>query len=245
MAAAVGAVPEAPDRGSRHYSPPVRLTFRLATTVCVAVLAAGCGGGEREDNRAALIETASPNAGAVMDEASFWALIEDVRQTADGDAEAMADELREALADADADQLGTLHRSLVDANKRLYTWDHGDAGELICGFLGDDSFTDFRSWIITRGKDVFEAVAADPDALADVEDVEATCEGGGEIFAAVPSDLYFELVGDYFPADVPLLEPDDPPSGERQTDLEAIRRSLPRLSARFPDDGLGKGPLQR
>lgn len=43
---------------------------------------------------------------------------------------------------------------------------------------------------------------------------------------------------------LPIVEPLEPPSGERLTDHELIRKALPRLSARIPDDGLGKEPRQ-
>lgn len=180
-----------------------------------------------------------------MDDAAFWTLVERAKRAAGGDAEAMADALADSLSGADADALVDVQRLLAEARQRLYTWRHSDAGEIVCGYLGDDAFTDFRSWIISRGQSVFEAVVADPDALADVDDVEASCDAGGELFGAVPGQLYVDLTGDYFPEDVPLLEPAQPPSGQRSKDLEAIRAALPRLAARFPQDGLGKAPIRR
>ena len=178
-----------------------------------------------------------------MDDTAFWRLVEDARRASAGDVDGMAEEFRSSLADADRRTLIDVQRSLVQASGRLYTWRHSDAAELICGYLGDDGFTDFRTWVITRGRTTFEAVVADPDALADVEDVEEACEGA-ELFGTVPGELYDEKTGSYFPEDVPILEGLGPPSGERLSDPAAIRRALPKLATRFPKDGLGKGPVR-
>jgi hypothetical protein len=36
---------------------------------------------------------------------------------------------------------------------------------LINGGMSDDGFTDFRYWLISRGRDVYERALADPDSL--------------------------------------------------------------------------------
>jgi Protein of unknown function (DUF4240) len=39
------------------------------------------------------------------------------------------------------------------------------------GFCSDDSFWYFQPWLVGLGRDTFETVAADPDALADVAQI--------------------------------------------------------------------------
>lgn len=153
----------------------------------------------------------------------------------------MAAELESRFADADDEILRAFQHRLVAASTRLYTWQHHAAAEMICGFVSDDVFTDWRSWVITLGRDTFERVAEDPDNLADVDDLSGGCEGVGEFFGAAVSNIYFDRHG-YEDDTFPIVEPSAPPRGQKVTDHDAIRASLPRVSARIPNDDLGKGP---
>jgi hypothetical protein len=153
----------------------------------------------------------------------------------------MVEALTAQLAEADDETLRGFQAQLVGAHKRLYTWRHGGAAEMICGFISDDVFTDWRSWVIALGRETFERVAEDPDNLADVQNLWDGCEGVGESFGAAVADIYHERHG-YEDEQFAAVEPSEPPSGERLTDLASIRTSLPRLSARIPNDGLGQGP---
>lgn len=175
-----------------------------------------------------------------MDEASFWSIVEDARRDADGDPELMAEALASRFGDADDETLRGFQTRLVEANMRLYTHPHAAAAEMICGFVSDDVFTDWRSWVITLGRDTYELVVRDPDNLAGVEDLSGGCGGLGEFFGAAVAGIWFDRHG--YETDFPIVEPIDPPTGDNVTDHPAIRASLPRLSARVPQDELGQGP---
>ena len=54
------------------------------------------------------------------------------------------------------------HRYLNEA----YTWDLWGAAYVIHGGCSDDGFEYFRRWLVSRGRDVYEAALADPDSLA-------------------------------------------------------------------------------
>lgn len=75
----------------------------------------------------------------------------------------MADVLHAEFAEADDETLRAYQRELVDASRRLYTWRHGNAAEMICGHVSDDVFTDWRSRVITLGRETFARVGEDPD----------------------------------------------------------------------------------
>jgi len=176
-----------------------------------------------------------------VNEAAFWDVIEGARTTADGDAQIMAEALAAGFADADDETLRGFQTQLVAVHERLYTWRHGSAAEMVCGFVSDDVFTDWRSWVISLGRETFERVADDPDNLADVETLSDGCEGVGESFGAAVANIYYARHG-YEDEQFPVVELSESPSGEPLTDLAAIRTSLPRLSERIPNDGLGQGP---
>jgi hypothetical protein len=185
---------------------------------------------------------ASPVSGDV-DEPAFWTIVEQARRAGGGDPERMADVLTVRFAAADDETLRSFQERLVEASARLYTWRHFDAAEMICGFVSDDVHTDWRSWVITLGRDTYERIVEDPDNLTEIGDLSGGCEGMAEFFGAAVSEIWFERHG-FGDETFPILEPTSSPTGEKLPDLEAVRASLPRLSARIPDDGLGRGPRQ-
>lgn len=163
-----------------------------------------------------------------MQEQQFWQAIERARTQADGDVDAMADTLREQLSGYSKQQLVDFQTTLVAHSSQLYTSAHAAAAELVCGYLGDDGFTDFRSWVIAQGRAVFEAFVADPQSLAALPNLGDSCEGA-ERFGSAVDDLY-EAAGGAVSDDeaYPILEPVDPPSGEPMSVTEA-RKAFPKL----------------
>lgn len=175
--------------------------------------------------------------GEAVNEDWFWQIVEEARQRADDDPDTMAELLERRFADAGDDTLRAFQRHLVAASMRLYTWRHAAAAAMACGPVGDDGFTDWRSWVITLGRDTFEHIAADPDNLADIDDLTAGCAGAGELFGAAVSGIYFTRHG-YEDETFPILEPGGtppagtPPSGYPLHGTEPLRATLPRLAQR-------------
>ena len=85
------------------------------------------------------------------------------------DPEERAEWLIDRLADRPAADIVDFHLHLDALRGRLDTYALWGAAWLVCGGLcSDDGFWYFQAWLIGQGRDVYEAVAADPDALADV-----------------------------------------------------------------------------
>jgi hypothetical protein len=179
-------------------------------------------------------------------EDGFSEVVERTRAAGDGDIEVMTDALYEELADANEEDLIEFQTQYVAALNRMGSWRHVDAVEMVCGFVGDDFFVDYRTWVLTRGREVFEQFAAEADALADIPELDESCKAsaGGEPYGAVAGELYTERTGDYFPDTVPSPYSTEP-TGKKLIDHDAIRAALPRLAARYPDDGLGGKPIER
>jgi hypothetical protein len=116
------------------------------------------------------------------------------------------------------------------------------------GFLGDDSFDDFRAGLVALGRDTYEKALRDPDSLADhpaVREIAAAADPrwlGREDLLYAASRAYAEATGrdevTFFDA-VEALEDDEPdisgelPDGWDITDEAETRRRLPRLAALF------------
>ena len=101
----------------------------------------------------------------------FWALIE--RSASERTSrEHRAQLLTEWLAELPVDDILDFEVHLTAQRKRVDTWlMWGVAGFLMEGFCSDDSFFYFQPWLVGLGRDTFEQVAADPDALAGVPEV--------------------------------------------------------------------------
>lgn len=96
----------------------------------------------------------------------FWALIEEARGS-DDDGFEIAERLRESLEEKPLDViLGFLAEQarVMEESYSLALW---GAAHLANGGADDDEFERFRAWLLTRGRETFERVLEDPDALVD------------------------------------------------------------------------------
>ncbi|WP_168929719.1 DUF4240 domain-containing protein [Nocardioides sp. GY 10127] len=116
--------------------------------------------------------------------------------------------LRGVLEPLTAQQVGAFHRTFVRMSRALATQQVAEAADATClpsVGLGDDLFSDFRSWLIGQGEDAYAAVLADPDALADLPGVRRGC-GMGQPFGAAAYVEYAEKAGRSAARRLPALE---------------------------------------
>jgi hypothetical protein len=105
---------------------------------------------------------------ALVDLEEFWALIERSGRESP-DPEERTDRLTDDLAGHEPDDIVDFQLHVEALRERVDTHRVWGAAWLICdGLCDDDGFWAFQAWLIGQGREVFEAVAADPDALADV-----------------------------------------------------------------------------
>jgi hypothetical protein len=176
-----------------------------------------------------------------MDLDGFWALIErSARKKKDQDerAEWLTGQLAK-LSPAAVEQFEILYYGLRD---RIDTWHMWGAAVLVCDGASDDGFWYFQAWLIGQGREVFERVVADPDALAELpavrsdpddfdwEDLDyVACEAYEEVTGGADLDDALEARG------VRLLSSPDPQDEQFDLDdpAEQLRR-YPRLTALVP-----------
>jgi hypothetical protein len=141
-----------------------------------------------------------------VDIEEFWALIDQSRRGREDDPDDQAFALTDFLRECSREDLIAFERLYAEQIRRAERWDLWGAGYLINGGMGDDSFHDFRHWLISRGRIVFERAVADPDSLADVPEAvedEICAERFGSAVYHVYRDTYGEelprtsLRGDY------------------------------------------------
>ena len=177
-----------------------------------------------------------------MTDDQFWAVIE-LTASDEADPDRQLQSLRGALADLPPSQIEAFEASYRKQMNRAYTWDLWGAAYVVHGGASDDGFEYFRSWMISKGRDVFEAVLAKPDNLADllVADVEGVLEF--EEFAYVPKQVWSKRSGKN-ESEFPLVSGAYPTSNEPQgipfeEDAVHLAARYPKLWRRF-----GEHPLE-
>lgn len=172
-----------------------------------------------------------------MDEDEFWAIIEQSRAASDEDLGEQAERLEELLSELTVEQVVAFDAGFVEASRQLYTWEHWGAAEVILGWTSDDTFTDFRSWVIAQGRVTFEQFRADPDSIvtAGFDDQEEL--SAAEQFGATAADVYSELTGKDLSEALPdreIVEFQEQPAGVRfETGDAVLAERYPRLATEY------------
>jgi hypothetical protein len=95
-----------------------------------------------------------------MDVNEFWQII--------GEADT-PQELHDRLAALPESDLADFELHHQQAFAESYDWSLWGAAYVINGGCSDDCFDYFRAYLISRGREVYQAALADPDSLADAE----------------------------------------------------------------------------
>lgn len=156
----------------------------------------------------------------------FWSLIEThVRVREDGGIDASA--LGETLGTLSEPEVVAYERRLQALHQESRTWALWGAAHIIHGGCPDDTFDYFRSWLIGRGRAVFEAALRDPDSLATVATEEALDDelySSGQIAYEAVTGRELEWDGAPYPALDESFSFDDEPE---------MQRRYPKLCRRF------------
>src|SRR5690606_12853514 len=165
-----------------------------------------------------------------MSEQVCWAIIERARQE-NTEPEEIVEELLAILRKSSSDQIEAFERGRCRLMERSYTWTLWGAAYLINGGCSDDGFDYFRGWLLTRGREAFEAALADPDSLVEIAQEDVECS---EILY-VAYQAYEEVTG----SEVEGVQMDYSDLGEGWDfdDAEPMKRRYPRLWARFGYEG--------
>ncbi|KPC81767.1 DUF4240 domain-containing protein [Streptomyces sp. NRRL S-4] len=118
-----------------------------------------------------------------MNKQQFWQLIEAARNQASdpNDGEAVVHRAASLLATHPAEEIVAAQQALWDLMADSYTNPLWAAAYVINGGCSDDGFDYFRGWLIAQGREVFECIVADPDALAEVPIVQASAADGVDL----------------------------------------------------------------
>jgi hypothetical protein len=123
----------------------------------------------------------------------FWAIVEEVHRDSGGDMDTKCELLGKRLRQLPLEEVQSFDEHFAACDNRAYNWQLWAAAYIICHGCSDDSFWDFRSTLISMGREIFEKALADPQSLADLNyDAEqANYEG----YQYVASTVYEEMSG--------------------------------------------------
>ena len=99
---------------------------------------------------------------------AFWQMIDNSRRES-GKLVDLPASLIDVLSRHDDQEIVDFELHYIDCLHRAYDAYLWLAAVVIIGGCGDDTFSDFRGWLIAQGRQRFESALADPDSLADLE----------------------------------------------------------------------------
>jgi hypothetical protein len=170
----------------------------------------------------------------------FWLAIDSVHVDSGGDMDRKCELLKSRLDDLNEHDLRDFSNHFDAADAGAYTWPLWGAAYVIHGGCSDDTFSDFRASLISRGSETYQAALANPESLADLnlrDEEDIFYEG----FQYVRNDVAEEKLGEIPSRLTPF--PEDP-SGD-EWDEDSVNDLFPRLSAKYSstdDESRGEQP---
>jgi len=167
----------------------------------------------------------------------FWKIIElsrrEVRSDeSDGNMERQRKALESLLSKMSPDEIVAFDRQLMRQMRIAYRWDLWGAAYIIASGCSDDGFVDFRAWLISMGRQVFEGVMANVESLADIASGPGIEDVFFEGFINAPEQAYEHLTGREIPESVEL-SPGEPVGDRWDSTGDDLRRRFPRLWSRY------------
>jgi hypothetical protein len=157
----------------------------------------------------------------------FWNIVEQVHHASGGDMDRKCELLEEELRRLPLDEVRCFHAHFDECLDRAYSWELWAAAYIIGGGCSDDKFSDFRSTLISMGRQTFERTLADPQSLADIDYDADTADYEG--YQYVPTQMERELGGHDFPRSRPHPEQ---PSGTIW-DEDKVAEFYPKLAKKY------------
>ena len=116
----------------------------------------------------------------------FWRLIEDAHVNAKGNSEQQYRLIDEQLGNSPASEIIDFETILKEQLRRADQFKMMEAAFIVASYVSDDTFEDFRAWLISLGKEKFERALDDPESIADLLTREQALEitGDGLVTAA-------------------------------------------------------------
>ena len=126
-----------------------------------------------------------------MSDDQFWKIINLTFQKSKGDFETQQQILHQQLSKLRPVAIMQFDNKFRKLSGEAYTWELWGAIYIINGGCGDDSFADFRGWLIAQGKDFYYRTIHNPETLAEIdrERIDVDWEGMGYVATTVFEEM--------------------------------------------------------
>ncbi|MRX67139.1 Protein of unknown function [Flavobacterium resistens] len=166
----------------------------------------------------------------LMEEELFWKIIQKTKDSSGGNFEEQQEELANELRKLTADELILFGNSFRNFRGEANTWELWGAIYIIHGGCSDDSFNDFREWVIAQGKDFYYKITANPELLVETE-THLIEEFDWEGFGYLPGIVFEELTGQEMP--YPFQEKHNTTGNEWNEKSDDLQKMFPKLYAKY------------
>jgi hypothetical protein len=169
----------------------------------------------------------------LMDEDRFWKIIKTTKDNSSDDFEVQQEELANELGKLTPDDI------ILFGNRFRYfrgianTWEIWGAIYIIHGGCSDDSFNDFREWVIGQGKEFYYKTINNPESLVAM-DADKIADIDWEGLGYVPSTVFEEITGQEMP--YPFQEQLETAGIEWEEGSDDLQNMFPTLYAKYSDN---------
>jgi hypothetical protein len=183
-----------------------------------------------------------------MNKDRFWSIVDATRldpprRRSDVNVGERNRRYRADLARLSPKELVEYQRALEARMIEAYRSDLWGAATLICDGVNESSFRAFRAWLVSQGREVFEAALRDPESLADNAELQLDAGGHYPAFESIPHEVYRDLTGKDMP-DSDLVLPAEP-KGKRLSEIPSeLAGKFPRLYEVFYREEWGEEPAE-
>ncbi len=164
-----------------------------------------------------------------MNQETFWKIMLETNKKSGGESpiqqELIEKKLKE-LSPSEIIEFDSMYRKLVN---NAYDWKLWAAAYIINGGCSDDSFMDFRGWLIGQGEEIYSKTLSDPDSLSELDNLEEDMDWEGYGYLAFA--VYEKKTGKEMPINPETNQPSEP-KGE-EWDEEELDQLLPNLSKKY------------
>jgi predicted DNA-binding WGR domain protein len=168
----------------------------------------------------------------------FWNLIESSLQHKN--LEKQANYIKKELKKLTKSDIVEFQNIFNNLDNKIYTWDLWAAAYTIQSGCSDDSFMDFRAWLITRGKTVYDKAKQSSDSLFELGKKRLEQSEEGEDLLYLASEVYEDKFDQeiYEDENIKSNIANTEPAGEKwdEENIEDLKRINPNIFRLFKDD---------
>jgi len=130
-----------------------------------------------------------------MNEQIFWELIDKARSAPNSNFETQCVTLTELLIPYSAEDIVSFEHILRQKIEEASTWPLMAATFVVCSFISDDTYEDFRAWLVGQGRERFYNALKDPNEICKFLDPRDAGNLGGEYMLFVAVNAWLDKLG--------------------------------------------------